>query len=224
MSGPISELNRTELHELAQDHRGKLARAEAGVETIKAEMAKRLEDVVAAVQRHRSSLGEIESEIRRREARDAIVPSISDHALLRYIERVHGVDVEALKVDLLSDKLVLAIKAGATGLKTSEGTFVIKGASVVTFLGTDMRPKRRSRKGVVDEDFDFDPTERYDEEFTNPADMADQGGGVSPGEATLARAETVAADPSRAANSSPAALDAASNDDFATIPHLGPVA
>jgi hypothetical protein len=33
-----------------------------------------------------------------------------------------------------------------------------------------------------------------------------------------------AADPSRAANSSPAALDAASNDDFATIPHLGPVA
>jgi hypothetical protein len=32
------------------------------------------------------------------------------------------------------------------------------------------------------------------------------------------------ADPPRAANSSPAALGAASNDDFATIPHLGPVA
>jgi hypothetical protein len=32
------------------------------------------------------------------------------------------------------------------------------------------------------------------------------------------------ADPPRAANISPAALGVASNDDFATIPHLGPVA
>lgn len=152
----VSDMSRTDLHELAQDYRSKLARAEAAVETIKAEMSKRLEDVVAAVQRHRSGLGEVESEIRRREARDAIVPSISDHALLRYIERVHGVDVEALKADLLTETLVTAIKAGASGLKTEHGTFVIKGASVVTFLAPEMRPRRKTKRGLVGEDFDFD--------------------------------------------------------------------
>jgi hypothetical protein len=152
----VSDLSRTDLFEKAQDLRAKLSRAEAAVETIKAEMAKRLEDVVAAVQQHRSSLGEVEAEIWRREARDAIVPSISDHALLRYIERVHGVDVDALKADLLTDQLVTAIKAGASGLKTAEGTFVIKGAVVVTFLAADMRPKRKTKRGLVDEDFEFD--------------------------------------------------------------------
>jgi hypothetical protein len=40
---------------------------------------------------------------------------------------------------------------------------------------------------------------------------------------TAIRNPSPAADPTRAANSSPAALDAASNDDFATIPHLGDV-
>lgn len=146
---------RAELEIERADLTGKLGTITADIASIKAEMAARLGSVEGEAQRIRSRLGQIDTELRRREANDAMVPTISDHALLRYIERIHGVDVEAMKAALLTDTVVLAIKSGATAVNSPAGTMVIKGSTVVTFLGPDMRPKRKTRRGMreVEEDW-----------------------------------------------------------------------
>lgn len=146
------DLTRTELTRRRDDLAAKLSAVEADIESVKAEMAVRLKGGHSDAQRLRAEIGQIDAEISRRETRDAIVPSISDHALLRYIERVHGIDVDAMKAALLTETVVLAIKTGATAIKTSEGTFVIKGSTVVTFKGADMDARRRVPRNRPDAD------------------------------------------------------------------------
>jgi hypothetical protein len=147
---------RTELEALATDARDKLGRVDADIEAIKSEMASRLSGLNDEAQKLRTQLGQVNSEIARREARDAMVPTISDHALLRYIARVHGIDTDAMKAALLTEKLVAAIMGGATGMRTPDGTFVINGSTVVTFLAPEMNAKRRTKRGLVEEGWDFD--------------------------------------------------------------------
>lgn len=144
MTGIPSNATRGELERERADLTHKLGRATAEIEGIKAETAVRLKDAEAEAQRLRSALGEISAELARRETRDAIVPTISDHALLRYIERVFNVDIDAMKAELLTDTVVLAIKSGATGVKTPHGTLVIRGSTVVTFKSPEMDQRRRT--------------------------------------------------------------------------------
>lgn len=68
---------------------------------------------------------------------------ISDHALLRYIERVCGVDVTELRRIITTEELRLAIKMKATALKTQDCTFVIRNGQVVTVLSPDMPINRK---------------------------------------------------------------------------------
>lgn len=150
----LTNTSRTDLQAMADDAQAKLGRAEAEIEAVKAEMAARLAGASGDVQQLRTTLGQVRAEIARREALDAIVPTISDHALLRYIERVHGIDVDAMKAELLTPALVQAIKLGASGMKVADGTFVIKGSTVITFLAPEMRPKHRTQRGLVAEDAD----------------------------------------------------------------------
>lgn len=147
----VNDLTRTELIRMRDDAQDKLARVETEIEAIKSEMAARLSGVNTNAHQLRSTLGQVSAEIARREARDAMVPTISDHALLRYIERVHGIDTEAMKAALLTDALTGAIKSGASGMKTPEGIFVIVGSTVTTFLRPEMRPKRKTKRGIVDQ-------------------------------------------------------------------------
>ena len=147
--GDIPAMTRTELLRERDDALGKLSRVEAEIEGIKSELAGRLNGVQGDAQRLRSTIGQLEGEIARREAQDRMVPTISDHALLRYIERLCGVNVEALKAELLTTSVIAAIKSGATGLKTPLGTMVIKGSTVVTFLSADMRPKAKTKRGLA---------------------------------------------------------------------------
>jgi len=95
----------------------------------------------------RTRLGQIDAELARREAADKLVPSVSDHALLRYIERAHGIDIEALRDKVLTPNVITAIKTGASAVKSPIGTMVIKGNTVVTFLDADMRPRKKVQKG-----------------------------------------------------------------------------
>ncbi len=99
-------------------------------------------------------IAEIKGELRRREACDSMVPTISDHALLRYIERVCGVSIEELKAELLTDTVVLAIKSGATAVRSPAGTMVIRGNTVVTFMegshGRKRKPVKDSKQQEAD--------------------------------------------------------------------------
>jgi hypothetical protein len=78
-------------------------------------------------------------------------PSVSDHALLRFIGRVLGVDLDALRARILTPTVAAAIKAGARAV-TVEGTrFVVKGGVIVTILGeAEMARLKRWRGAAVE--------------------------------------------------------------------------
>lgn len=59
---------------------------------------------------------------------------ISDHALLRWLERVHGIDVEFFRQKLL-DETRDYIAVGATTIKRDGATYIIKDGILVTVIG-----------------------------------------------------------------------------------------
>lgn len=61
------------------------------------------------------------------------MPTISDHAVLRYLERGYGLDVEAMKRKMQTPALEVAHDFGADTLITSNGArLIIHGDTVVT--------------------------------------------------------------------------------------------
>lgn len=63
-------------------------------------------------------------------------PAISDHAVIRYLERRYGFDFSRIKAELLSPTVRRAIEMGARSVKTNGGRFHIKGNVVATFIST----------------------------------------------------------------------------------------
>lgn len=61
-------------------------------------------------------------------------PIISEHALLRYIERVKGIDLEVLKGEILTDQLLASIKNMGNGKfpTGNECKAVVKNNTVIT--------------------------------------------------------------------------------------------
>ena len=62
-------------------------------------------------------------------------PKITDHALIRYLERVYGFDLEQVREDLMTDDVKSAIKMGAKSVKVDGYTLVVKDYAVVTIKG-----------------------------------------------------------------------------------------
>lgn len=60
-------------------------------------------------------------------------PKVSDHALIRYFERHHGLCFNATRQEILTPSVRAAIKCGADGVKTDAGTFKIRDNVVTTF-------------------------------------------------------------------------------------------
>lgn len=108
----------------------------------------------------RARLGEVRTELAKR-LRPAAEPKISDHALLRYIERILGVDVDAMRSEIMSDAVKSALRAGASGVTVNGVKMVAKDGVIVTVLSEDMRPKRQTLKRWHREQIDADWTEAY---------------------------------------------------------------
>lgn len=68
-------------------------------------------------------------------------PNVTDHAVVRYMERVMGVDVEAVR-DLIASEVETAVALGACGLKKDGFTFRLEGENVVTVYRTHSDPRR----------------------------------------------------------------------------------
>lgn len=66
-------------------------------------------------------------------------PLVTDHAVIRYLERMMGIDVERLRSELLSDGRAALIRSMSTGhLHTADGaTLVVLDAKVVSVIRTD---------------------------------------------------------------------------------------
>jgi len=64
---------------------------------------------------------------------------VSDHALLRYLERAKGLDREAVEAEILTDELVYQVRIlGGTGKFVSEGRRVV----VEDFTVVTIHPKK----------------------------------------------------------------------------------
>ena len=61
-------------------------------------------------------------------------PAVSDHALVRYMERVKGFDLEAIRNEILTEDRKQQILAGAKAIKVGNSKFKIEGNVVVTIV------------------------------------------------------------------------------------------
>lgn len=58
---------------------------------------------------------------------------VSDHALVRYLERCHEIDLQVIR-DHIASQCLGAICVGATSFYNGFGTFAFDGAKVTTFV------------------------------------------------------------------------------------------
>lgn len=77
-------------------------------------------------------------------------PVVSDHAVLRYLERVGGIDVEALR-QAIGARTAVAAALGASGVSVDGLTYVIQHTlgrpTVVTVIARASAPCRRGDSG-----------------------------------------------------------------------------
>lgn len=70
--------------------------------------------------------------------------SVTDHAVLRYLERIAGIDVEAVRALIAAETSAAAFSADRAGLpgrfaiRTTAAVYVVDGGAVVTVLSRDM--------------------------------------------------------------------------------------
>jgi Asp-tRNA(Asn)/Glu-tRNA(Gln) amidotransferase C subunit len=81
-------------------------------------------------------------------SRDFIEPRVTDHAVLRYIERVLGFDVEAIRTRIMSKTVRDAIRARAGAVTVDGYRYELRAGAVVTIMpasadGTVRAPRRR---------------------------------------------------------------------------------
>jgi len=64
----------------------------------------------------------------------ADVPTVSDHALIRYLERFHGFDLDKFRKEMLTEERYNAILAGCDEIKLDKVTFKVSGKVIVTVV------------------------------------------------------------------------------------------
>lgn len=107
---------------------GQLAKEAANCKNLKAELA-------VAQRKHHLSLAACKSlEARIVELQtEAPEPIVSEHAMLRYLERIKGVDLTAIREEILGDGTAASISFAKTGrIKKAGMCLVVKDNVVVT--------------------------------------------------------------------------------------------
>lgn len=59
---------------------------------------------------------------------------VSDHAVVRYLERVHNIDIASIKELILKDNVKMEVLLGADRVRTDECTLVVAKSGVATVL------------------------------------------------------------------------------------------
>lgn len=70
---------------------------------------------------------------------------VTDHALLRYLERVHGIDMQAAR-NCIAETCREAAALGASGVQHDGFIYMLEGTSVLTVLKRGQFPKNRARR------------------------------------------------------------------------------
>jgi hypothetical protein len=74
----------------------------------------------------------------------AVKPDVTDHAVLRYLERAKGFDIEAVRQEI-AQIVAPAVAVGATAFSANGLTFPLVGNRVVTVLDAE-QPTRTARR------------------------------------------------------------------------------
>lgn len=62
------------------------------------------------------------------------VPTVSDHALVRYLERHHKFDLDKFRQEILSSQTIMAINAGAIQIKRNGIKFKVQNNVITTVI------------------------------------------------------------------------------------------
>lgn len=69
--------------------------------------------------------------------------SISDHAILRYLERYYNLDINKIKQEILTPNVISAIKAGVKKITINNIEFPIRDGVIVTSIKKERRKLRK---------------------------------------------------------------------------------
>lgn len=101
----------------------------------------------------RDQARKVDEKIKERETAIRIIgllPRVSDHAIFRYLQRKYGVDFDAIRDEILTDKVKEAIRLGASAITVDGYKYVISEGCITTILGKDQsilpRKSMRERK------------------------------------------------------------------------------
>lgn len=122
--------------------------------------AREILEEIRQVEEYRASLRKKMGEVDRRHAalckeRDRIArvivkrssePSVSDHAILRYLERHDGINVEAIKRKMLLPEVLAAMQMGLNKVAVDGHSFNLSGAEIVTYYLSES--EKRKRKAI----------------------------------------------------------------------------
>jgi len=102
------------------------------LDTERKPLGKRLGEIDSEKAKLKKQAGDVKAKlsIKKRPA------SISDHAVLRFLERKYAFDFEKIRKQLLSPKVKSAMEAGASGVKIEGGTLKIRNKTVTTFIAS----------------------------------------------------------------------------------------
>lgn len=117
----------------------------------------RLESQISGIERSladlRATFGQVRSELAKR-LRPAPEPRCSEHALLRFIERVHGVDVDAVRASIMTPGIVAALKGGVTAITVQGVKMLCKEGVIVTVVTNEMKNDGKAKRQRPYEDED----------------------------------------------------------------------
>lgn len=107
----------------------RLSKAEADAKVAKAS--------AADANRAADTAAKVVAQIKEQISQASVEPNVTEHALLRYIERTYGVDLEEIRKAILTPTTVSAIKALGSGTYPLEGgsKAVVKGMTIVSVVG-----------------------------------------------------------------------------------------
>ena len=115
--------------------------------------AKPVREQLGNIDRQKSKLNAELSILRSQIADAKKTPRVSDHAVIRYLERKHGFDFEGVRNGLLTDTVRAALEAGLEGVKIDGGTLKLRDKTVTTFIAAAGKevPKSRRRAASCEE-------------------------------------------------------------------------
>ena len=111
-----------------------LLQTDAAIEAV-LKLIRPLQQELEPLQRELSALQVDASKTRNELAAARKAPRVSDHAVIRYLERKYGFGFEDVRSEILTPKIIDAINSGANGFKVNGAKFIVKDKTVVTCHG-----------------------------------------------------------------------------------------